>query len=178
MCVCISNSLLNLQIKDNRRADKISAGPQSHILEGVSWDEASRIKDANVSETGDHVVLMGAASKGIIQRGYQHNATVYKAPYAKNPFDSVTDDELNEYKKTVERKRHGDCEYKYNDKCLDAKFILKIVIFQTPTQTFPSLRHSVQCIYLVRQRVHRQTYRKLMVVRINFLFIRSSIFKT
>lgn len=52
---------------------------------------------------------MGAASKGIIQRGYQHNATVYKTPYAKNPFDSVTDDELNDYKKTVERKRHGDC---------------------------------------------------------------------
>ncbi|XP_062707638.1 protein hu-li tai shao isoform X3 [Aedes albopictus] len=96
------------QIKDYRRADKISAGPQSHILEGVSWDEANRLKDANVSATGDHVVLMGAASKGIIQRGYQHNATVYKAPYAKNPFDSVTDDELNEYKKTVEKKRQGD----------------------------------------------------------------------
>ncbi|XP_037916923.1 protein hu-li tai shao isoform X1 [Hermetia illucens] len=97
-------------IKDNRRADKISAGPQSHILEGVTWDEANnRIKDATVSASGDTVVLMGAASKGIIQRGYQHNATVYKAPYAKNPFDSVTDDELNEYKKTVERKRiHGE----------------------------------------------------------------------
>ncbi|KAL7039080.1 hypothetical protein ACKWTF_009793 [Chironomus riparius] len=96
------------QIKENRRADKISAGPQSHILEGVTWDEANRLKDANVSKTGDHVVLMGAASKGIIQRGYQHNATVYKAPYAKNPFDSVTDDELKEYKRTVERKRAGD----------------------------------------------------------------------
>ncbi|XP_055695454.1 protein hu-li tai shao isoform X3 [Lutzomyia longipalpis] len=99
---------LQQQIKDNRRADIISAGPQSHILEGVSWDEANRIKDAGVSGTSDHVVLMGAASKGIIQRGYQHNATVYKAPYAKNPFDSVTDDELSEYKKTVERKAHGD----------------------------------------------------------------------
>lgn len=101
---------LQQQIKDNRRADKISAGPQSHILEGVTWDEASRIKDATVSGASDHVVLMGAASKGIIQRGYQHNATVYKTPYAKNPFDCVTDDELNDYKKTVERKRHGDCE--------------------------------------------------------------------
>ncbi|XP_055318220.1 protein hu-li tai shao isoform X1 [Sitodiplosis mosellana] len=95
-------------IKDNRRADKISAGPQSHILEGVTWDEANRIKDATTSGANDHVVLMGAASKGIIQRGYQHNATVYKAPYAKNPFDCVTDDEINDYKKTVERKRHGD----------------------------------------------------------------------
>lgn len=97
------------KIKEYRRADKISAGPQSHILEGVTWEEANRLKDANVSKTGDHVVLMGAASKGIIQRGYQHNATVYKTPYAKNPFDSVTDDEIKEYKRTVERKRAGDC---------------------------------------------------------------------
>lgn len=100
------------QIKENRRAEKISAGPQSHILEGVTWDEANRIKDATVSATGDHVVLVGAASKGIIQRNFQHNATVYKAPYAKNPFDNVTDDELNEYKRTVERKKksiHGEC---------------------------------------------------------------------
>lgn len=82
-------------------------------MEGVTWDEANRIKDATTSGANDHVVLMGAASKGIIQRGYQHNATVYKAPYAKNPFDSVTDDELNDYKKTVERKRHGDCKYLY-----------------------------------------------------------------
>lgn len=100
---------MKTKIKDNRRADKISAGPQSHILEGVTWDEANRIKDATTSGANDHVVLMGAASKGIIQRGYQHNATVYKAPYAKNPFDCVTDDEINDYKKTVERKRHGDC---------------------------------------------------------------------
>lgn len=81
------------------------------------------MKDANVSAAGDHVVLMGAASKGIIQRGYQHNATVYKAPYAKNPFDSVTDDELNEYKKTVEKKRHGDGKLPVAG-CNDAHYLL------------------------------------------------------
>lgn len=62
---------------------------------------------------------MGAASKGIIQRGFQHNATVYKAPYAKNPFDNVTDDELNEYKRTVERKKksiHGECKLQLRNK--------------------------------------------------------------
>ena len=32
---------------------------------------------------------VGAASKGIIQRDFQHHATVYKSPYAKNPFDQV-----------------------------------------------------------------------------------------
>lgn len=32
------------QIKDYRRAEKISAGPQSHILEGVSWEEAKKMQ--------------------------------------------------------------------------------------------------------------------------------------
>ncbi|XP_045506179.1 protein hu-li tai shao isoform X3 [Colias croceus] len=101
---------LQQQIKDNRRADKISAGPQSHILEGVTWDEAAKLvgEDAANTHTGDHVVLMGAASKGIIQRGYQHNATVYSAPYARNPFDHVTDTEIDEYRRTVERKQRSE----------------------------------------------------------------------
>lgn len=33
-----------VQIKDYRRADKISAGPQSHILEGVTWEEAKKMQ--------------------------------------------------------------------------------------------------------------------------------------
>lgn len=58
------------------------------------------------------MVLVGAASKGIIQRGFQHNAMVYKTPYAKNPFDAVTDQELDQYKKEIERKQKGDiCEF-------------------------------------------------------------------
>lgn len=70
------------------------------------------LQDANISQTGDQVILVGAASKGIIQRGFQHNAMVYKTPYAKNPFDTVTDDELEEYKKTVQRKARGEgCKY-------------------------------------------------------------------
>ncbi|KAG7298493.1 hypothetical protein JYU34_018125 [Plutella xylostella] len=95
---------LQQQIKDNRRADKISAGPQSHILEGVTWDEANKMaaEDATTTQTGDHVVLMGAASKGIIQRGYQHNATMYSAPYSRNPFDHVTDQDIDEYRRRVE----------------------------------------------------------------------------
>lgn len=69
------------------------------------------MQDATVTQTGDQVVLMGAASKGIIQRGYQHNATMYKSPYAKNPFDSITDEELDEYKKVVEKKSRGECKW-------------------------------------------------------------------
>lgn len=97
-----------IQLKENRRADKITSGPQSHILEGVSWEEAKKLQDANVTQTGDQVILVGAASKGIIQRNFQHNAMVYKTPYAKNPFDSVSDKEIEEYKKIVERKQKGD----------------------------------------------------------------------
>lgn len=52
--------------------------------------------------------MVGAASKGIIQRGFQHNALVYKTPYAKNPFDTITDEEIEEYKKVVERKQRGE----------------------------------------------------------------------
>ncbi|XP_064212531.1 protein hu-li tai shao isoform X2 [Tribolium castaneum] len=103
------------QIKDYRRADKISAGPQSHILEGVTWEEARKMQDATVTQTGDQVVLMGAASKGIIQRGHQHNAMVYKSPYAKNPFDSVTDEELDEYKKVVEKKVKGEYDTDFSE---------------------------------------------------------------
>jgi len=97
-------------IKENRRIDKITAGPTSHLLEGVTWDEARRMQDASMSGTQDHVILVGAASKGIIQRDFQHNAVVFKTPYSKNPFDAVSDAELEEYRQTVERKQRGEPE--------------------------------------------------------------------
>lgn len=34
----------NFQIKENRRADKITSGPQSQILDGVSWEEAKKLQ--------------------------------------------------------------------------------------------------------------------------------------
>ena len=53
---------------------------------------------------------VGAASKGIIQRDFQHHATVFRSAYAKNPFDNVTDDELREYQRVVDAKsRNGEC---------------------------------------------------------------------
>lgn len=61
-----------------------------------------------MNEHGDQVVLVGAASKGIIQREYQHNAMVYKSAYSKNPFDNITEQDLDEYKKIVERKQRGE----------------------------------------------------------------------
>lgn len=60
------------------------------------------------AKQNDQVVLVGAASKGIIQREYQHNAMVYKSAYSRNPFDNVTAEELDEYKRYVARKQAGE----------------------------------------------------------------------
>lgn len=68
------------------------------------------------------MILVGAASKGIIQRNFQHNATVYKTPYAKNPFDAVTDEEIEYYKNAVERGTLGS--YFYIFKLLLSNFWL------------------------------------------------------
>ncbi|XP_065564508.1 protein hu-li tai shao-like isoform X4 [Artemia franciscana] len=93
-------------IKENRRAGGISAGPQSHILEGVSWEEMKKMQEAQTN--GDQVVIVGAASKGIIQRDFQHHALVYKTPYAKNPFDNISNEEIDSYKKEIEKNMRGD----------------------------------------------------------------------
>ncbi|CAG2176558.1 unnamed protein product [Oppiella nova] len=93
------------EMKEVRIQNKISSGPQSHILEGVTWEE---VKHMNEQKSGDQVVLVGAASKGIIQREFQHNAMVYKSAYAKNPFDNVTEQEIQDYKNIVERKQRGE----------------------------------------------------------------------
>ncbi|XP_049521373.1 protein hu-li tai shao-like isoform X10 [Dermacentor silvarum] len=96
------------KLKENRLNSKINAGPQSNLLDGVTWEEVKKMQDAVASATGDQVVLVGAASKGIIQRDYQHNAMVYKTAYSKNPFDNITDSELEDYKRLVERKQRGE----------------------------------------------------------------------
>merc|ERR1712029_173791 len=63
------------------------------------------------SHVGDgYGMKVGAASKGIIQRDFQHNAMVYKSPYAKNPFDMVSNEELEEYKRIINNKSKRDGE--------------------------------------------------------------------
>lgn len=94
-------------MKEIRMKNMVSSGPQSHLLDGgVTWEELKRMEEHG-SES-DQVVMVGAASKGIIQKEYQHNAMVYKAAYAKNPFDNITDEELEQYKSIVERKQRGE----------------------------------------------------------------------
>lgn len=69
-------------IRKDYYEEKVTPGPQSKILEGISWDEAQKAKDGQLSGAGDQLIVVGAASKGIIQRDHQHNAVVYRQYYA------------------------------------------------------------------------------------------------
>jgi len=61
-----------------------------------------------VQEGGDQTVIVGAASKGIIQRDHQHNAVVYRSYYAANPFENMSEEEVDAYKREVERRERGE----------------------------------------------------------------------
>uniref|UniRef100_A0A914VJZ3 Uncharacterized protein n=1 Tax=Plectus sambesii TaxID=2011161 RepID=A0A914VJZ3_9BILA len=93
-------------IKENRRLGTTSAGPQSQILDGVTYEEMAQMRDAEMSGLlpQDRVVMIGTASKGIIDREYQHNAQVYRQLYAPNPFASETDEDIQKYMKEIESK--------------------------------------------------------------------------
>lgn len=99
-------------MKELRMKNTISSGPQSQILDGVTWDELNQAGKAGEGGDGqkshEQTIIVGAASKGIIQRDHQHNAKVYQTAYAKNPFDNISDVELEEYKRIVNRKQRGE----------------------------------------------------------------------
>ena len=61
-----------------------------------------------MQEGGDQTVIVGAASKGIIQRDHQHNAVVYRSYYAANPFENMSEEEVDAYKREVERRERGE----------------------------------------------------------------------
>jgi adducin len=97
---------LREKVKEIRKEyfeDLITAGPQSTILEGLTWEEARRIK-AGQAVGGVDNVLVSAASRGIIQRDHQPKALFYKNYQLGNPFENVTDRELDQYKREVEKK--------------------------------------------------------------------------
>jgi len=97
-------------MKEGRRAGGITAGPESKVLEGATWEEARDMTDGgrpfSANDNVDYKV--GAASKGIIQRDYQHHATVYKSAYSRNPFDNVSTDELAEYRRIIDAKSRAE----------------------------------------------------------------------
>jgi len=48
--------------------------------------------------------VVGAASRGVIQRGHENEAAVFKTYYAPNPFDSVTEEDVEQYTAEVRGK--------------------------------------------------------------------------
>jgi adducin len=90
------------QIKEDRFNEKISAGYQSKILDNAAWDDVSQMKDP-YQPSSEAVVVVGAASKGIIKRDQQNNAIVYKTYYGQNPFAHMDNDQIEKYKREVEQ---------------------------------------------------------------------------
>ncbi|CAF0935659.1 unnamed protein product [Rotaria sp. Silwood1] len=90
------------QIKEDRFNEKVSAGYQSKILENVGWEDVSQMKDPHQTSS-EPIVVVGAASKGIIKRDQQNNAIVYKSYYGQNPFTHMDNDEIEKYKREVEQ---------------------------------------------------------------------------
>uniref|UniRef100_A0A915DDB2 Class II aldolase/adducin N-terminal domain-containing protein n=1 Tax=Ditylenchus dipsaci TaxID=166011 RepID=A0A915DDB2_9BILA len=96
------------RLKETRLSGSIGAGPRSQVLDGLTHDEIANDRqesEANNHGTRDqHFVVLGTASKGIIDRDYQHNAQVYRSLYAPNPFASETDENIKKYIKDMEIK--------------------------------------------------------------------------
>uniref|UniRef100_A0A915JYK3 Class II aldolase/adducin N-terminal domain-containing protein n=1 Tax=Romanomermis culicivorax TaxID=13658 RepID=A0A915JYK3_ROMCU len=105
-------------IKENRRAENITAGPQSRLLEGVSWQEGVKMADADISGTQERVMI-GAASRGIIERDYRHNAQIFRQLYQPNPFVSATDEDIQRYMHEVEEKTTKSCPRRSESDTLD-----------------------------------------------------------
>ncbi|XP_045038850.1 alpha-adducin isoform X4 [Desmodus rotundus] len=115
------------KIREQNLQDIKTAGPQSQVLSGVMMDR-SLIQDAPLSdctETIEGLELteqtfspakslslrkgeLVTASKAIIEKEYQPHAIV--STTGPNPFTSLTDQELEEYRREVERKHKGPAE--------------------------------------------------------------------
>ncbi|CAI2356854.1 unnamed protein product [Caenorhabditis sp. 36 PRJEB53466] len=97
-------------IKENSRLGTMTAGPQSQILGSVTYEDISLLikpdTDGTIgqSSTSDRAILIGTASKGIIDRQYQHHAQVYHQIYAPNPFSVETDENIRKYVEMVNAK--------------------------------------------------------------------------
>ena len=53
----------------------------------------------------DTVIVVGAASMGVLKRDHQHDPHLFQVYYPPNPFDNVTTQEIENYTADIERKR-------------------------------------------------------------------------
>ncbi|XP_056303097.1 alpha-adducin isoform X5 [Danio aesculapii] len=89
------------KIREQNLQDKKTAGPQSQVLTGAVVDRSF--------VQGELVT----ASKAIIEKEYQPRVIVSKT--GPNPFNKLTDQELEEYRKEVELKQKGEEEAQVED---------------------------------------------------------------
>lgn len=106
------------KIKENYYNDVKNAGPQSNILLGLDVDVDGSVSppmsptgtllrpDLRATQQG-HVVVVGAVSKGIINKSQRHNVGAFQSVYSPNPFDNMTDEDLTRYRENVDRKAKG-----------------------------------------------------------------------
>uniref|UniRef100_A0A673IG30 Alpha-adducin n=1 Tax=Sinocyclocheilus rhinocerous TaxID=307959 RepID=A0A673IG30_9TELE len=109
------------KIREQNLQDKKTAGPQSQVLTGAMVDR-SYVQDAPLSDCTDSIdgidpsesfspsrsIRKGelvTASKAIIEKEYQPRVIVSKT--GPNPFNKLTDQELEEYRREVELKQKG-----------------------------------------------------------------------
>lgn len=90
-------------MKDDRDLNKSTSGYQSKILDGLSESDARKYQEVQ----GVNPNAVAAFSKGIIQKDYQKEAVILTDYSAQNPFDAVTDDEIETYRKQAERRAQG-----------------------------------------------------------------------
>lgn len=90
-------------MKDDRDLNKSTSGYQSKILDGLSETDARKYQEVQ----GVNPNAVAAFSKGIIQKDYQKDAVILTDYSAPNPFEAVTDDEVENYRKQAERRAQG-----------------------------------------------------------------------
>ncbi|XP_056303094.1 alpha-adducin isoform X2 [Danio aesculapii] len=95
------------KIREQNLQDKKTAGPQSQVLTGAVVDR-SFVQRVTIWH-GELVT----ASKAIIEKEYQPRVIVSKT--GPNPFNKLTDQELEEYRKEVELKQKGEEEAQVED---------------------------------------------------------------
>ncbi|XP_036443499.1 alpha-adducin isoform X10 [Colossoma macropomum] len=110
------------KIREQNLQDIKTAGPQSQVLTGAVVDR-SFVQRATIWH-GELVT----ASKAIIEKEYQPRVIVSKT--GPNPFNKLTDQELEEYRKEVELKQKGQ-----DDQSQEPEEVVK---GQSPTRTPPS----------------------------------------
>ncbi|PAV87953.1 hypothetical protein WR25_03726 isoform C [Diploscapter pachys] len=128
-------------IKENRQHGALSAGPQSVLLEGITYQDiaAGRPDSDGIVGPSDRGILIGTASKGIIDRQFQHNAQVYGQLYAPNPFSTETDESIRIYMQEVEQKSPS------TKKSADSKSTRQIIIYdENPEADTVSLMQGVR----------------------------------